>query len=531
MRNWQWALLFITFSNCSAPQSYNEKYSEADSLTYQPAVHLQNLFYDVQTSRLFADSKTFVDCRPKMHPQLIIQAYNHQKELEGFNLKNFVDEHFYLPEVVDSEFISNVELNLVEHLSNHWPHLTRPADDVLPYSSLIALPHSYVVPGGRFREIYYWDSYFTMHGLVVSDRLNQAEDMLNNFAWLIQEVGHIPNGNRTYYLTRSQPPFFGAMVSLYQKHKGTEAALAYLEALEAEYNFWMDGEAHIKEPFSAYRRLVHLENGDFLNRYYDDANDPRPESYEEDYELAEHLPEEDKVKLYRNIRAAAESGWDFSSRWMANAPDLSTTVATHIIPIDLNCLLYHTENLLAELYLASSNKVLAQTYQDKAQKRLKAINKYLWNNSTLWFEDYNWKTRELSGQNTLAAVSALYFGIASPEQAEAIAQQLADNYLLEGGLVTTLNKSGQQWDYPNGWAPLQWMAIKGLRHYGHKPLANEISERWLKLVKKVFSTTGRMMEKYNVADTTLAAGGGEYPLQDGFGWTNGVVLALILDGQ
>ncbi len=189
-----------------------------------------------------------------------------------------------------------------DHIRALWPVLTRAADTTASYSSLIPLPHPYVVPGGRFREVYYWDSYFTMLGLVRSGRVDLVRDMLDNFAYLVRTVGHIPNGNRTYYLSRSQPPFFAVMVGLYAQAADTADALRYVDALEAEHAFWMAGAERLA-PGTAYRRVVRLPDGALLNRYWDDDPEPRPESYREDYRLAQTVPAAARDSLYRNIRA------------------------------------------------------------------------------------------------------------------------------------------------------------------------------------------------------------------------------------
>src|SRR5256712_3490794 len=223
---------------------------------------------------------------------------------------------------------------MVQHINALWPVLTRSADSADIRSSLIPLPSPYVVPGGRFREVYYWDSYFTMLGLVESGRTDLVKNMLDNFAHLIRTVGHIPNGNRTYYLTRGQPPYFAAMVGLYARATDTAHALVYLGALEQEHDFWMDG-ADTLAPGHAYRRVVRMRDSVVLNRYWDDSDEPRPESYRPDVEIGQTLPESLRARFYRNARATAESGWDFSSRWMRDPKDLRTLETIDLIPVDL----------------------------------------------------------------------------------------------------------------------------------------------------------------------------------------------------
>ncbi|EMR01147.1 alpha,alpha-trehalase TreF [Cesiribacter andamanensis] len=493
---------------------------------FRPHLQLDELFREVQLRRVFPDNKTFVDSRPKTDPARILEQYQAQKGAAGFDLKAFVEAHFEIPGGAGEDFELNPALSMEDHISNHWRYLTRPADEAASWSTLIPLPHEYVVPGGRFREIYYWDSYFTMHGLANSERMDLLESMLRNFAWQIDHIGHIPNGNRTYYLSRSQPPFFGAMVSLYQHHKGTQAALAFLPQLEKEWAFWMQG-AEQAAPGAGHRRVVQMPDGSLLNRYYDDTEIPRPESYVQDVETAEQLPEAERPLLYRNLRAAAESGWDFSSRWFTDSKTLATINTTNIVPVDLNSLLYHLEETISELHLAAGNGDKAEDFEIRAESRKAAINKWLWNPSEGVYGDYHLLQKAFTPVVSLAMVYPLYFGLAEDAQAASVAQRLERDFLLPGGLVTTLHETGQQWDYPNGWAPLQWMAIQGLSRYEHHQLSSEIATRWLRLNRKVFRETGRLMEKYNVADTSLHAGGGEYPLQDGFGWTNGVAISII----
>ena len=172
-------------------------------------------------------------------------------------------------------------LSLKAHIEQLWDVLQRKADTKQPHSSLLPLPEPYIVPGGRFREIYYWDSYFTMLGLMESKRYNLVENMLDNFKFLIDEYGHIPNGNRSYYLSRSQPPFFALMVDLLAQKKGETIYKKYYSALQKEYNWWMQGEADLKNG-EAFRRVVRLDDGSILNRYWDDKRAPREESYAED---------------------------------------------------------------------------------------------------------------------------------------------------------------------------------------------------------------------------------------------------------
>ncbi|MEL7145465.1 MAG: alpha,alpha-trehalase TreA [Bacteroidota bacterium] len=526
MKKTIFCLILLTVFSCQG----NKESTTADSSEkglYKPHEDLGQLFVDIQMAGLYPDSKTFVDAAPKHAPAAILEFYEEERVKDDFDLKNFVETYFDVPGGGGTAVKTDSLKELKEHLISHWDYLTRDPDVSEGYSSLIPLPKPYIVPGGRFREIYYWDSFFTLVGLAASDRWDMVTNMTDNFAHLIDQVGFIPNGNRSYYLSRSQPPFFSLMVALIMNKKGQEKGLAYLPQLEKEYHFWMKGKEQLTGNVTAADHTVLLEDSVVLNRYWDNSDEPRPESYREDVELAEKV--KNKKQLYRHLRSAAESGWDFSARWFDEEDKFETIATTNIIPVDLNSLLYHMEKVMADLYELDGQKDKAQQFDEKATVRKEAILKYCWDPEKQFFTDYHFIDEQFSDRVTLAGAFPLYFGICTPDQAIAQAGIFAEQLLKPQGLVTTNISSGQQWDSPNGWAPLQWMAIKGLEKYHLDPLANEIKSRWIKVNEKVYRNTGKMMEKYNVVDSTLLAGGGEYPTQDGFGWTNGVYLGLVLD--
>jgi alpha,alpha-trehalase len=498
---------------------------------YDPSRDLGSLFADVQLSGIFPDSKEFVDARPKSAPATIQARYDSARRTPGFVLRAFVEQNFVLPRAAGEGYHSTASQSMAEHIKALWPVLTRQPDSADTRSSLIPLPNPYVVPGGRFREIYYWDSYFTMLGLVASGRTDLVRSMLDNFATLVRTIGHIPNGNRSYYLTRSQPPFFGAMVSLYARATDSSGALRYLDPLETEHAFWMEGAEGLA-PGSASRRVVRLGDGAVLNRYWDDRTpvDPRPESYRADYELAATLPPAAREAFYRNVRATAESGWDFSSRWLREPKDLRTLETTDLVPVDLNCLLYHTERLIAALRMLRAKQgdaAVARRFVELAEARRSALLHAAYDPGDGFFYDVRWRSgTRVTDRPTLAAAAPLYFGLATQEQGRAVAARLEREFLKPGGFITTLVAAGQQWDAPNGWPPLEWLAIEGVRRYGRADLADTAAARWLALNRRTYQATGKMTEKYDVVDLARRAGGGEYPTQDGFGWTNGVASAL-----
>ena len=492
-------------------------------MAQQEIFQLEPLFSDVQLLPVFADGKTFVDCIPKKNTQEILDDYLRERENAGFDLKEFVKIHFELPHQFAATIKSDVTNSISTHINHLWDALTRQPDSAA--GSLIPLPNPYIVPGGRFGEVYYWDSYFTMLGLKVSGKNELLENMLDNFAHLIRSIGFIPNGNRTYYLGRSQPPFFSLMVRLLASIKGKDVLLHYLPELEKEYQWWMNGKDELSIENNFWHHVVLLPDGAILNRYCDALNTPRPESYREDVELA-HQSNQEPATLYKHLRAGAESGWDYSSRWFKDGKNFATLHTADLIPVDLNCLLFHLEQAIAEAYKLNGDLEKSNDYLTLSIKRKAAIEKYCWSTSLNFYVDFDAVTNQQKKELTLAGIAPLYFNIASQQQADFTSEKLQAHFLKPGGLQTTLKQTGQQWDAPNGWAPLQWMAVQGLKNYQQNDLAKIITQRWLQLNTAVFNRTGIMMEKYNVADTELEAGGGEYAGQDGFGWTNAVFLAL-----
>jgi alpha,alpha-trehalase len=230
--------------------------------------------------------------------------------------------------------------------------------------------------------------------------------------------------------------------------------------------------------------------------------------------------------VYRNLRAAAESGWDFSSRWLADGKTLATIRTTEIVPVDLNSLLYQLESAIAHACEIQKDASCASEMKSRAAARKTAIQKLLWSDSQQAFVDYHWMDGSQLQNLSAATVYPLYFGLATEEQVEALAKTIRQRLLKPLGLATTLQVSGQQWDAPNGWAPLQWLAIEGLRTHKQEQLAATIAQRWVAANVAEYRRSGKLVEKYNV-DSAGEGGGGEYPNQDGFGWTNGVLRKLL----
>ncbi|MFU2486745.1 trehalase family glycosidase [Thauera sp. WH-1] len=504
--------------------------AEERMMKHEPAQIAGLLFEAVQQARIFPDSKTFTDCRARFDDAHIQRAFMQQ-------LRDFVGAHFELP--AEPPAVALVDsASLAEHIDRLWTLLERAPQAARPGSSAIALAHPHVVPGGRFGEIYYWDSYFTAEGLAVSGRLDLVEGLIRNFADLIERFGYVPNGTRLYYLGRSQPPMFCALLQLLERHRGFDAIRPFLPQLVREYAFWMDpgfgtqgGQGAPTDTAStgwprAGAHVVELAPGELLNRYWDASDSARPESFAEDLHTRAQAPASRRASILRDIRAGAESGWDFSSRWFGPGGTLAHIRTTELLAVDLNALLWEIECRLAD-WLGRVGDDRAPLFAAAAARRRALIQAQCWDASAGWFFDRHWPSGARSEAWTLAGAFALYCGLVDEEQAARMAEVIESRFLRPGGVVTTLERSGEQWDAPNGWAPLHWIVVQGLRRYGHHRLADDIAERFIGLVERVWRRTGKMMEKYDVCDMALEAGGGEYPVQDGFGWTNGVVRALL----
>jgi alpha,alpha-trehalase len=491
-----------------------------------PQQELGALYGAVEQQSLFADDKVFADALPREDPSRIVRAYEAGRPATRAALAAFVRAHFTLPAPATQGSARGgpgpLE-PLVAHIDRLWPLLTRRTPAAPQFSSLIAVPAPYVVPGGRFRELYYWDSYFTMLGLAASGRRDLIASMVDDFAHLIDRYGHVPNGTRTYYLSRSQPPFFFAMVALTRPDDPPAADARYLKELRAEYAYWMRGAARLHAG-EANAHVVSPARGVTLNRYWDECDLPRDESYRGDVELARAHP---RTGLYRELRAAAESGWDFSSRWFADGATRATLETTELAPVDLNALLYGLEQAIGAGCKRRGVRPCTREFALRAAARRAALDRYLWDAPSGRYLDAYWRSGARSARASAAMLYPLFVRAASPAQAQGVARAVASELLAPGGLVTTPRTTGEQWDAPQGWAPLQWLAIEGLRAYAENALATQIACRWMRSVARHYERSGALVEKYDVEHPGVGGGGGEYPLQDGFGWTNGVMRSLV----
>jgi len=496
-----------------------------------------------QEARLFSDSKTFVDMPLLKTPDEIIKLFeaisnkSSQQELISFLKKYFGEIGSEIVEAELSDWKENIKiLNSIEDenlkswikdLNNKWKNLARTFQHESCgkdcYSSLW-VPNAFILAGGRFREYYYWDSYFILEGLLISEMFETAKGMIDNFFYLIQEYGMIPNGGRIYYMNRSQPPLLSLMVyRYYEQTHDLEFLKHSVQYLEKEYSFW-----------NKYRH-VSLEEGlkTNLNNYNAESEEPRPESYSEDLSTANLFEtDEEKTRVYRGLASAAESGWDFSSRWLKETTELSSINTANVIPVDLNSILYSVETTLSMIFSLTGNHLKQHFYKHKAIHRHLSIQKYLWNDEQGLWNDYSIKEKKKNTNFYLSNILPLWAGItiSSEENIEKLLETISPLINFEGGTPTSLISSGQQWDFPNAWSPLEFFLIKSLEklnHFKATELANVVASRWINNNFCTWKKTGKMYEKYDVNTLGNPGHGGEYEVQEGFGWTNGVALYLI----
>ncbi|MBS1563560.1 MAG: alpha,alpha-trehalase [Bacteroidetes bacterium] len=493
-----------------------------------PAKLYGKLFHDVQMAPLFPDQKTFADAVPKKSPGEIIADY--QKATSNpairFALDLFVKANFDLPADPQINYIRQ-ETDVTAHIRNCWPLMKREPEKAVEGGSLLPLPYAYIVGGGRSRELDYGTAYFAMLGLKESGQADMIENMVKDFAAQVDSFGYIPAGNRSYVSGRSQAPYFSMMVELLAGLKGDNIYTGFLPQLEREYAYWMEGAATCKSG-QAMKRVVKLKDGSLLNRYWDDNTTPRPEQYRYDVEAAQKTA--GKALLYQQLRAAAAGGWEASARWRAVEKNPASARAFSVIPIDLNCLLYKLEQVIARGRLLMGQDSLAGVYRKKAERRAYAIDKYCWNKQLNFYTDYLFTAQKQLNLITPAGLYPFCVYENKPDYMSLLARRAAtvvrQKLLKSGGLQNTDHETGQGDDAPYGIASLQWMAVYGLDRCGQKELAREIAQAWIKLNVDVYKRTGKLLARYNVADSNAEANKGEGISNYGFSYTNGVLLQL-----
>lgn len=496
----------------------------------------------------FPDGKPLADAIPKIPYEEIRLAYTQESHHPDFSPRDFWHRHFDTPTILaEADLVQAAvrSLSLDEYIEAMWPRLTRHTPE--DRGTLIGVPWPDTVPGERYDEFYGWDAFFAARGHAAKGRWDRVAHSVINRAHLIERFGHVPNGNRTYYLGRAQPPVFSHMVELLSQEYGDEVLAQYLPTMEREYAFWMNGSSSLArgaQGVAAHRRVVRMPDGSFLNRHWSDAKGPRLESYQEDYETAQHS--DDPARTYLELGAGAETGWDYSIMRWCRTDQLHTIRTTELIPVDLNSWLAHLEQTIADAYRVVANPERAAAYDDAATRRITALNKYCWSEQEQTYTDYDFVNGAPTHVQTVAMAAPLFAGIAPADRLPAVAAQLHQNFLRKGGFGTTLRNTNQQWDGPSrGWAPTNLMAIEGLMlasaaYLEHRPsgrardsraaymeeIARQGSAGWQQTAHINFAHTGKLWEKYNVDDPLIPVSVGEYPLQSGFGWTIGVLEAV-----
>ncbi|XP_028722233.2 trehalase isoform X1 [Peromyscus leucopus] len=510
------------------------------------------LLHQVQMAKLYQDDKHFVDMSLATSPEEVLQRFSelataHNHSIPREQLQEFVQRYFqpvgqelqsWIPEDwTDSpqflQKVSDAKLRAwAKQLHQIWKKLGKKMKPELlthpERSSLIYSEHPFIVPGGRFVEFYYWDSYWVMEGLLLSEMASTVKGMLQNFLDLVKTYGHIPNGGRVYYLQRSQPPLLTLMMDLYVTHTQDVSFLQEnIGTLASELDFW------------TVNRTVSVSSGGqsyALNRYYVPYGGPRPESYSKDEELANTVSEGDRETLWAELKAGAESGWDFSSRWLVGgpSPDLLSSIRTSkMVPVDLNAFLCQAEELMSNFYSRLGNDAQATKYRNLRSQRLAAMEAFLWDEQKgAWF-DYDVEKGKKNLEFYPSNLTPLWAGCFSdPSAIDKALKYLEDNQILtyQNGIPTSLRNTGQQWDFPNAWAPLQDLVIRGLAKSASprtQEVAFQLAQNWIRTNFKVYSQTSAMYEKYDMSNGGHPGGGGEYEVQEGFGWTNGVALVLL----
>ncbi len=515
----------VLFTTCKQPSNEQQKPLPETKAHLSPEIRYGDFFEAVQINAVFPESKTFVDCVPKFSTDDILQKYQQAQLRSDFDLKDFVNENFELPVDYSTNLQSDTLVPVEKYINKLWTVLTRNTDSDRG-GTLVSLPKPYIANSGTSGELNYWESYFTILGLKAAKEWDVIENMVENFAFLIDTQGFISNGNRTYYLSHSHPPVFSLIIQLFAEAKGKNVLKKYLTQLQKEYDFWMRGLQQLSNANPAVNHVVRLQDGSILNRYWDEKDQPRPEFYKEDIAFVKNLDRSD-TEVYRHLRAAVESGWGFSSRWFEDGHYMASLHTTQIIPVDLNALLYHLEKTLAEAYEIEGDIEESTLMNQRAENRKLAIFRYCWDEKKGFFQDYDFVGRKPKTSLSLAAMFPLFVGMAEQFQADSVASKITNDFLKEGGVLTTLAVTGQEWDAPFGWAPLQWIAIEGLRNYGHQALADSIKYRWIALNMKVFENTGFLFEKHNVLESVFEPNVEKSTDLEGAGWASGVLISLL----
>uniref|UniRef100_A0AC35G7Z0 Trehalase n=1 Tax=Panagrolaimus sp. PS1159 TaxID=55785 RepID=A0AC35G7Z0_9BILA len=513
----------------------------------------------VNLHMIYNDSKVFVDKPLKYSPEVTLMAYNNlfghlqPKNINPLDLKAFINEHF-LPVGTDitvcvpddwkpfPKKIMSIKDPILRKwalsINAIWKKLCKQVHPKVfehpERYSIIPLKYKFIAPGGRFREIFYWDSYWIIKGLFASEMYETSAQMILNLANFIEQYGFIPNAGRVYFLERSHPPLFISMIYEYYKAtKNVTFVERMLPLMEKEFQFWQNNRS---------LKLAVGEKEYTVYKYSANSNIPRPESYKEDITvnvLSTTSTKTQEQKLYRDIAAAAESGWDFSTRWFADNRTLLTIETTNILPIDLNSYLCMNLNILSYFYESvSKNKSKAEYYRNLHTEHKQMLQNVFFNKQHKVWLDYNLRTKNYSTKYNAALITPLFtncYDVNDIKKSEDVLEffNRSNAFDFVGGVPATMSKYAQeQWDYPNGWGNLNHMIVEGFRNSKSKKAhaaAYNIAKKWIRGNYKVFKATGSMWEKYDITGSYPSPGvGGEYEVQDGFGLTNGAILDLLM---
>lgn len=503
--------------------------------------------------------------------QDLIAAYKSASLTKDFSPKIFWETHFDTPSPDAIAVRAEPEEPILEYIRRVREQLIIPRSQNSEFD--LQLPYDRAVAGaGRFsKHEFHWDGYHMAKGFAADGRWDLVLNIVGNAEYQIFKYGYPLNGSADFFASRPQPPYFSHMVRLLTDEFGSEALVRFLPAMEKEYRgYWMDGEtdlmSHDDGKAKANRSLVRLPDGSLLNRYWDDADGPRYESYKEDVELGNMvvdglrgaIREKRLAKLYKDLRVGASAGWDYSSRWMKDAKTLATINTTDILPVDLNSLLLYTEETLAMAYEAKAGqhpepspeqraaRQQADGYKMRMQNRMKAMRAYMRSNhqGSMWFNDYNHSQGRQTSVRSAATVYPMYVGMTNEEETFRLEQTIREKLLRPYGVATTMNNGlPHQWDGDERiWAPPNWAAARGLARMAHNlraagederkvrrlfQTADSVRKAYMNGIEIAYDTFHMIPEKHHGRDARTPAKGGEYDTVRLLGMSLETYLALL----
>lgn len=500
----------------------------------------------------FADGKPFVDCEPvdsieAVEGRLAVASVISDDDKIAFWRTNFKAPGYVSD--IKGAVAESTDVPLSEHITDMWPRLTYhvPQDS----GTLLGTRHPHLKSGERYSEGYYWDISDGIEGMITEAQESpamwrQVFGVLRNLADTIERFGFIPNGMRSYYLSRSQPPKYAQMVRrVAESYNGgsrhSEIIEEFLPQIVKEYEWWMKGAEHVdaRAGVRAADHVVVMPDGEMMNRYWDTKDTPRPESAEEDWHTAQRLPESQRGNFYRNVRILAECGRDMNGEMLEDPERLETAIAERIVPVDLNSILADTERMIAEAHVRAGRSVPAQQFQAAFEARKAAILKYNvgYNGypSAFKFRDNTFTEGAPTGYKSMNMAHPAARGLLPPEIAENVCRILVDEFLQQGGFVASLYRTGHQWDWPNGWAPDQEEGQNALTKTAELTgnnlwnlWADVAKLRWVNHNSIVYRLLGKVSEKTNVVTgDPLDVQNGEYNLQFDFLWTIGILRKFM----